>query len=161
MVDSIDFAKIIVNRINSLNENKGKEEKISLGETKLHKLLYICDGFLLAADTNIINENAKAWNYGPVYPRVNNWLKKASDVLNMEHKLLPDVYSEVNNSILELIDAVIGSFGNWSVNELSNWSHCPGSPWEMALKRGKGVMNSVIDKNDMKKYFRETFSDNS
>lgn len=151
MVDSIDFAKIIINRALSFNEDKGKKEKIILGETKLHKLLYICDGFLLAGNLNIIGENAKAWNYGPVYPRVNTWLKKDPDAFTKKHEDVSE--TEEIKEVSPLIDMVINSFGKWSANQLSNWSHGPGSPWEKALIRGKGVMNSVIDKGDIKKYF--------
>ena len=160
MIDSIDFAKIIITRTNSINENGGKLDKISLGETKLHKLLYVCDGFLLAANVNIIGENARAWNYGPVYPRVNTWLKKTPDAFSVKYDAPPEVKSIINENVIELTDYVINYFGSWSVNELSNWSHSPGSPWETALKKGKGVMNSVIEKNDMKKYFKGMFSDN-
>lgn len=160
MVDSIDFAKIIINRTLSFNEGKKKkDEKITLGETKLHKLLYICDGFLLAGDKNIIGENAKAWNYGPVYPRVNTWLKKEPDAFTKKHENISET-EEIKEAI-PLIDAIVSGFGRWSANKLSSWSHCPGSPWETALARGKGVMNSVIDKNDIKKYFEGIICANS
>ena len=157
MVDSVEFAKLIINRTYIINE--GKNDKTALGETKLHKLLYICDGFLLAAGINFIDENPKAWNYGPVYPRVNNWLKKEPDAFTKSYNSLFDDSPEIKE-ITALIDAVIGMYGSWSTNELSNWSHSPGSPWEMALEKGNGRMNSVIDKNDMKKYFKGIINDN-
>jgi len=157
MVDSVDFAKIIINRTNVLN--KSREEKIALGETKLHKILYICDGLLLATDSNIISENAKAWNYGPVYPRVNRWLKKEPDALEGNPSLNFNAFPAITADVIDLIDAVINKFGQWTANRLSDWSHSPGSPWEMALEKGSGIMNSVIDKNDMKKYFRKTFGE--
>jgi uncharacterized phage-associated protein len=155
MMDSVEFAKLIINRANFLNKSKkDKKEKITLGETKLHKLLYICDGFLLAADINFISEQAKAWNYGPVYPRVNTWLKKETDAFTKKYEDASEASREIKE-IIPVVDVVIGRYGLWSANELSNWSHCPGSPWETALKKGKGVMNSVIDKKDMKKYFQD------
>jgi uncharacterized phage-associated protein len=77
MIDSIECAKYIIIRAQNHNLT------ISLGETKLHKLLYICDGFILAAGINFIRENARAWNYGPVYPRVHGWIAKNSDVFKV------------------------------------------------------------------------------
>lgn len=156
MIDSIDFAKIIINRVSLYNEGKekrGKKEKITLGETKLHKLLYICDGFLLAGDMDIIDENPKAWNYGPVYPNVNIWLKKEPNAFTKKYENVAEI-PEKKEEVNSLIDAVIDSFGHWTPYELSNWTHSPGSPWEKALIRGKGIMSSVIDKNDMKRYFK-------
>jgi len=156
LVDSIEFAKHIINRTRARNNQR--DNPITLGETKLHKILYICDGLLLAANINLIDENPKAWNYGPVYPRVSNWLKKKPDAFEKSHVDISEDSPEIKE-VTPLIDAVIDRFGLWSANELSNWSHRPGSPWEKALEKGKGLMNSVIDKNDMKKYFKEVFGD--
>jgi len=157
MVDSIEFAKYIINRFLFLNIDKNG--KTTLSETKLHKLMYICDGLLLSADINLIGENPKAWNYGPVYPRVNNWLKKKPDALEKRHDDISEDSPEIKDVIV-LIDTVINSWGLWPAYKLSNWSHSPGSPWEKALKKGKGYMNSVIDKKDMGKYFQEMISGN-
>jgi uncharacterized phage-associated protein len=156
-MDSVIFAKLIINRIHIINENN--KEKIAFGETKLHKLLYICDGLLLAADMNFINENAKAWNYGPVYPRVSNWLKKEPDAFTKSYKDVSETSTDIIKDVVTLIDSVINIYGSWSANKLSNWSHGPSSPWEKALEKGNGLMNTVIDKNDMKNYFREMLSD--
>jgi uncharacterized phage-associated protein len=133
---------------------------ITLGETKLQKLLYICDGYLLAANIDFIKEQAKAWNYGPVYPRVHNWIERDPDVFNKAPQCSPEAFKEIGKTEVEpLVDWVIGYYGPWTSSQLSAWSHGPGSPWELALERGKGVMNSVIDKQDMKKYFLGIISD--
>jgi uncharacterized phage-associated protein len=152
MVDSVEFAKYILTRIQQINQDR-REEPVKIGETKLQKLLYICDGFILAAGINFINEHARAWNYGPVYPRVHKWIEK-NDIL---------IAGECDSGVLKkiekinaepLVDKVINVYGTRTAAELSAWSHRPGSPWEMALERGKGIMNSVIDKNDMETYFK-------
>ena len=133
MISSVDFARIIINRTNLLNESKGKGEKITLGETKLHKLLYICDGLLLATDLNLINEHAKAWNYGPVYPKVNKWLKKEPGAFGRNYESSLEISPYITTEVIGLIDAVIEKFGQWTANKLSDWSHKPDSPWEMDL----------------------------
>jgi uncharacterized phage-associated protein len=86
-------------------------------------------------------------------------LKKNSDAFSKKHEDVSGDSSEIIKDVITLIDTVINIYGSWSANKLSNWSHSPGSPWETALEKGKGVMNSVIDKNDMKKYFRGLVSD--
>jgi uncharacterized phage-associated protein len=158
MVDSVDFAKFVISRTAELNRTR--EDAIVLGETKLHKLLYICDGMMLAGDINLINERARAWNYGPVYPRVHSWLEKFPDAFSAMPPCSREAHGEIEQGdIPTLIDAVIASYGQWPAGKLSSWSHGPGSPWETALERGNGVMNSVIEKDDMKKYFKGLLGD--
>jgi uncharacterized phage-associated protein len=154
MVDSIEFAKLIISRAKALEKDGTRNFK--LAETKLQKLLYICDGYLLAAGFNLISEQAKAWNYGPVYPRIHTWLQKEPGVFETAPECSAQAGEELDKyNAPSLVDVVLDIYGSWTAGELSNWSHGPGSPWETALEKGKGVMNSVIDKDDMKKYFQE------
>jgi uncharacterized phage-associated protein len=152
MVDSIEFAKYIILRTRELN--KTIEPVIRIGETKLHKLLYICDGIMLSAGINFIMENARAWNYGPVYPRVHRWLEKEPDSLASVTECVPDTVRLLEEIVAEpLVDKVLGTFGNKTAEQLSAWTHRPGGPWELALARGKGIMNAPISKDDMRDYF--------
>lgn len=68
MVKSKEFAKYILAIAN--------ENNITLNQTQLQKIMYICDGTLLSFNQNIIDENCKAWDYGPVYPNVYKWYNK-------------------------------------------------------------------------------------
>jgi uncharacterized phage-associated protein len=152
MVDSIEFAQYIIWRTNEIN--KIASSPIQLRETKLQKLLYICDGIMLASDINCIKENARAWNYGPVYPRVHRWLEKHPDSFVTLKECSPDVLQLVNEIEAQpLVDQVILTFGRNTAEQLSAWTHRPGGPWELALAHGKGVMNSPIRKDDMRDYF--------
>lgn len=151
MIGSVEFAKFIVLRSREADE----KAFIPLGETKLHKLIYICDGLILAAGINFIEEIAKAWNYGPVYPKVHNWLVKTQDAFSNPSPCKTgtiDALDEIKAP--PLVDRVLLKFGKWTATELSAWSHQPGSPWELAIKRGWGAMNSPIKKEDMQVYFR-------
>ena len=53
----------------------------------------------------------------------------------------------------EIVIPVIERMGVYTADQLSNWSHRPGSPWEKALERNNGIMNGIINKKDMKEYF--------
>jgi uncharacterized phage-associated protein len=150
MVDSVEFGKLIINRASEIGD-----PSVKLNETKLHKLIYICDGFMLAGGVNFIGETAKAWNYGPVYPKVHKWLKKSPEVFTSPprcNKGTTEDASEIN--AIQLIDRVLGNFGKRTATQLSDWSHSPGSPWELALERSRGIMNSPISKDDMRDYFK-------
>lgn len=150
MVSSVEFGKLIISRAAELGD-----PSVKLNETKLHKLIYVCDGFMLAGGVNLIGETAKAWNYGPVYPKVHKWLKKTPGAFASPSPCSDETTEEVGGvNAIQLIDRVLGSFGKWTATQLSDWSHRPESPWELALARSKGVMNSPIDKDDMGSYFR-------
>jgi uncharacterized phage-associated protein len=152
-IDSVEFAKYIISRFREVNDTR--KTPIELGETKLQKLLYICDGFILAASINLIGEVAKAWNYGPVYPRVHKWISRTSDAFTNPQNCAPATLQRIKEINAEaLVDKVIRVYGAKTAGDLSAWSHSPGSPWEKALERGKGVMNSPIEKTDMKRYFK-------
>jgi uncharacterized phage-associated protein len=160
MVDSIEFAKYVISRIQDINTRR--ENPITLGETKLQKLVYICSGFMLAFGIDFIKENARAWNYGPVFPRIHRWASKYNDLLNQNEPCLQNTLEEIENIQAQpLIDSVIETYGLETAQTLSLWTHKPGGPWEKALERGKGVMNSVIDKDDIRRYFKELLGESA
>lgn len=159
VIDSVEFAKYIILRFREVNDTR--ETPIELGETKLQKLLYICDGFILAAGINLIGEVAKAWNYGPVYPRVHKWISKTPDAFTNPRRCAPATLQRIEEINAEaLVDKVIRVYGAKTAGDLSAWSHSPGSPWEKALERGKGIMNSPIEKAYMGRYFKALLGEN-
>ena len=143
MIDSVDFAKYIL--------KNAKEKSLDINQTKLQKILYICDGTLLALGKNIINENARAWDYGPVYPKVYKWFQehKADDftALDISKDILAD------NDIAKIVSQALDKFGKWTAKSLSEWSHKNGSPWSAAMEQNNGKLNSVINKDFMKLSF--------
>jgi uncharacterized phage-associated protein len=152
MLESTELAKFIILR--------ASEKDVSLGETKLHKLLYICDGLLLAFGFNLVKDDAKAWNYGPVYPKVHNWLKKNPDAFTERQKCKPKASQKLQEiNAQSLVDFVLKHYGTWTASALSLWSHKPGGPWESALARNGGIMNCPIDKTDMGDYFKQFIKD--
>jgi uncharacterized phage-associated protein len=152
MVESVEFARYIISRVKERNETR--EKPIELGATKLQKLIYVCDGCLLALGENFIKENAKAWKYGPVYPKVNTWLAKNPGIEDIGEPCSPETLSQIENiEAVTLIDKIIEDYGSRTAQALSAWTHEDNSPWKKALETGKGKMNSPIDKEDMRDYF--------
>jgi uncharacterized phage-associated protein len=158
MIESVEFAKYIISRVAAYNECAA--QTIRLGETKLQKLLYICDGYLCACGVNAVRERARAWNYGPVYLKVHDWLARYTEKESSALEKTGESCSGVTLKKIErigaepLVDKVIAVFGHWTAGRLSLWTHEPGGPWEAALERGRGVMNSAVSKKDMAVYFK-------
>lgn len=141
-IDSVLMAKYLL--------NKAYEKEIPMSMTKLQKMLYALDGVLLANDANVLNEHCRAWQYGPVYPKVFMYFRKEEDAYN---KIFSDEdFSLIKNHnksglIDKAINLVIEKLGNHTGTELSNWSHAEGSPWS------KTERGSKIDKALIKRYF--------
>ena len=103
--------------------------------TKIQKLLYCCYGCVLAAyGQRLCDEYPRAWQFGPVFPRVFSYINKGRDILAVCPKL------DAPAGLLSLIEDVIKTFGNYSASALSSWTHIVGSPWDV-------VVNAMDDPN--------------
>lgn len=143
-INSVLMAKYLIKR--------AKERSIDLDMVKLQKLLYILDGGLLANDVDVIDENCRAWKYGPVYPRVFKNINPPYDFRKNYSKL--DI-SEINENkhsetIKKMVEIVLDSFGEYSSDQLSSWSHSKNSPWS------KTKISQIIPKELIKNYFSST-----
>ncbi|MDR2633368.1 MAG: hypothetical protein LBC51_07070 [Treponema sp.] len=152
MIDSVEFAKYLVWRAKELEELY--HVQYELGPTKLNKIMYICEGILLAYGINIIKENAQAWDDGPIYPRVYKWISEHPDV-PLAVSETPDTIKKhlENYHALPLIDRGIIAFAARSTEELTAWSQEKSSPWAWAMQKAHGAPHYPIDKYDMARYF--------
>ena len=146
MIDSIDFAKLVL--------KEAKTKSIALNLTRLQKIIYICDGVLLAKfNLNIIGENCQAWDYGPVYPKVYKWFSK-QNMNNIDFTTSQNTNDIIkqHTDIIDVINAVLDKFGNMTAKSLSNWSHQIGSPWD--ITRNTTGIYSQISKDVIKLFFK-------
>lgn len=141
MINSVDFAKFMLKTASSLG--------IALNQTKLQKMIYICDGTLLAYGRNVINENAQAWDHGPVYPKVYKWYSKHM----AENHSGYETAAEINADpfIEQVVKQALVKFKDHTGVSLSEWSHKENSPWDITVKNSG--LYSKISKNYMKLYF--------
>ena len=146
-LDSIDIASFIVKHCAASN--------YFINLTKLQKLLYCCYGVMLAAfDERICTEQPRAWDHGPVFPRVYNITSKNRDGFVQYLIEYKDKCANVlSNNELDLLKKVIDAYAKYSAGRLVEWSHLPDSPWSYTInKYGKF---SPMDDSVIKKYFSE------
>lgn len=124
------------------------KHNFSYNNTKIQKLLYCCYGCVLAKyGERLCDEYPRAWQYGPVFPRVFNFIHKKRNL--MERDPLP-IEVELNN----FLDEVIKTFGKYNAVPLSNWTHKEGSPWDTVVnKMGEGL-NGFIPDDIVEEYFK-------
>lgn len=136
MINSIDFAKFMLKTASSLN--------ITLNQTKLQKMIYICDGTLLAYGRNAINENAQAWDYGPVVRSLYSKYKSyEQDIPHRQVKL------RLSSEDMEAIDIAMSYYGNMTGSQLITLTHSE-RPWQEAYEKGR---NSEITQQSMKEFY--------
>lgn len=131
-----------------------------INQTKLQKLLYILyGGYLTNFNESLLNEHPKAWPYGPVFPRVQKKFAKVGgnlDYANIDSEEYADINAD--NNVRLLIDDVLKTFGQWTAQTLSIWSHKEGSPWAQALAANNMEYNAVISDDSIKEYFEGIMS---
>ena len=126
-----------------------------MNQTKLQKLLYIVYGaYLTQYGESLVDEQPRVWPYGPVFPRVQQKFAKVNDlayanIANAEYEPIRE-----NGKLQQLIDNVLQTFGDWTAQALSEWSHKLGSPWEVAFANNNMRYNAVISAESIKEYFK-------
>lgn len=125
-----------------------------INQTKLQKLLYILYGaYLVNTNKQLLNESPQAWPYGPVFPRARKQFAGKSN-LNYADISTSD-YEDIrkDKTLGALIDATLHTFGNWSAQALSEWSHKEGSPWAVAFFTNGMEYGTTISDESIKQYF--------
>ncbi len=126
-----------------------------INQTKLQKLLYILYGaYLTLYDEILLNERPKAWPYGPVFPRVQKKFAKNTGFADAD--INAEEYQDIreNTNLIALINDVLTTFGRWTAQALSEWSHASGSPWAIALANNNMTFNAPLSSDDIKAYFK-------
>lgn len=115
--------------------------------TKLQKILYCCYGAVLAdSDARLTKEHPKAWDHGPVFPRVYNLKTKNPDgfiqglIEREEH--IKDILS---SRVMIAINATIDLFSKYTAGALVEWTHRPVSPWYKCTDGGKNLYGEIPD----------------
>jgi uncharacterized phage-associated protein len=144
-------------RVASHIANVCKAHKIPYNNTKIQKLLYCCYGCVLAVyNKRLCDEYPRAWQYGPVFPRVFSYINKGKDILSICPRL------DAPADVLDLIENAIKTFGAYSASALSAWTHTEGSPWDFIINVVND-RNGIIPDDLIAEYFNDnvvTISDN-
>lgn len=154
-LDSIDVAAYIVRWCVDFN--------YYVNITKLQKLLYCVYGVLLAEeDTRICREHPKAWERGPVFPRVYRFTTKPHimgpiSALVTREQTVGDC---ITNSQGILIRDTVNGFGKYSAEQLVTWTHRPESPWAQITENGRVLYQRIPDEL-IKEYFTGIMEDDN
>lgn len=137
-LDSIDVASYIVKFC------AFKNRFINL--TKLQKILYSCYGvFLSAFKEKLCKETPRAWEHGPVFPKVYDITSKNRDGF-VQYLIEYDDKCRTNLSHdkIDVLNKTIDVFSQYSAGDLVRWSHLEGGPWAQTVEQ-KGLYKEIND----------------
>jgi uncharacterized phage-associated protein len=127
-----------------------RDNGLHYNNTKIQKLLYCCYGCaLVVIGDRLCDEYPRAWQYGPVFPRVFNYINKKKDILSPQLELV-----EANAEALSLIETVVKTFGVFTAQSLSAWTHESGSPWDTVINKMGEELGTFIPDDIIADYFR-------
>ena len=134
-------AKSVANEFLKLSQRDGKP----LTNMQVQKLVYIAHGFNLAIfKAPLIEEQVKAWPWGPVIPPLYNKLKKFGN--GTITSTIPDI-AEISEAaeVDDLIKRVWKGYGHYSGAQLSAITHQKGSPWDVTWQTEQyGVIDDAL-----------------
>lgn len=126
----------------------------NLTPLQLIKLVYIAHGWSLAIyDRSLINEDVRAWQYGPVIPQLYNAIKKyraepVKDIIPGDNDKKP-----ISEEDRQLISVIYEKYGNYSGGQLSTLTHKPHSPWSQTWnEHGE---NQIIQSNVISEHYKK------
>jgi uncharacterized phage-associated protein len=129
--------------------NLCKNNQFVYNNTKIQKLMYCAYGSVLVlCDKRLCDEHPRAWQYGPVFPRVFSFINKGKDILSLCPRL------EAPAETLSIINDAVNAFGKFTASSLSIWSHREGSPWDTVVNILEDP-NAVIPDDLIKDYFKK------
>lgn len=127
----------------------------ALTNFQVQKLLYYAHGDLLSKyGKPLVKEGFQAWEHGPVCPPVYRAFSDfgAGPILNIQADR-DRIASKFDPAVLAALQRAWSDYGDWSITELWDDTHRPGSPWAQVYV--PGVDNTAIGDAEIQQYFSD------
>lgn len=101
----------------------------------LLKLTYIAHGWHLETQHKpLFSNRIEAWQYGPVVPDVYRDFRKQGINVSAPVNSVPN--ASFSNQDEDFLEQIYNIYGRLSAFQLSEITHVPGGPWDIATKTG-------------------------
>jgi uncharacterized phage-associated protein len=119
---------------------RAQKDARELSIMQLLKLVYIAHGWHLETQGGpLVSNKIQAWQYGPVIPDVYNSFRRQGVIASSTtHDVLPVVLDPSDEALLEEVWDI---YGHLPAFRLSDLTHVPGGPWDIATKTGGNYAN--------------------
>ena len=121
-----------------------------LTNMKLNKLLYYAQGhYLQRYGKPMFDDQAEAWEHGPVYPEVYARYKGYGDAPIT--KCDEEAAKALKRDAADVLFETAREYGRYSASVLRNMTHEAGGPWETSYR--KGAKRTVIPLGAIRTHF--------
>jgi len=137
---------------------KALAEGMVITHLKVQKLLYLAYGWHVAAYKRTLwQEPLQAWQYGPVVASVYKMLRSYGNMPITAPISQSEAYACTNERgsveldttadahAVAFLDLIWNTFKKFSAEELTNYSHVPGSPWRDLFVQYAGTIPNHLD----------------
>jgi uncharacterized phage-associated protein len=132
-------------------------------QMQLQKFVYFAHGWNLAVNSApLVEDQAEAWQFGPVYRKLYNALRKygrspVTEAIKWGDDT-PFPFDDAGEAVaalsaqeIEVVEQIWQVYGPYQAFQLSALTHEPNSPWAKVFDDGK---NKPIPDEEIEKYFR-------
>jgi uncharacterized phage-associated protein len=131
---------------------------------KLQKLVYYAQGWFAGyTGQELINEAVEAWPYGPVIPSLYHEFKRfgSQPIQGRATEYAPaagdfvEVPRPLDDRLRGFLDNVWRNYGQYTGLKLSELTHAPDGPWDIARRRTHGTRSADIPFELIRDHFAE------
>ena len=145
MSNAKQVAAYLLKKANSLgNEDKSLSGNNDVTNLKLQKLLYFAQvEYIKQTGKKLFDDSIQAWQYGPVVPKIYEWLKGCGGYVITEFDISLEAADGLNEDIKKFLDWFWDKYSNYSAWGLVQKTHEPSSPWSKVYKDGSGDKQEI------------------
>lgn len=125
---------------------------------QLLKLVYISHGWSLGLlNEPLVNEQAQAWQHGPVYPAVYREFRRfgAGPITALaRNRVGGDYAADLSQAQRQVVDSVVTNYGHLHAFRLSAMTHEPNTPWSRIYSRA-GITDKEIPDELVQSHYRD------
>jgi len=144
---------------------KAQANGAKISPLKLQKLLYyVCGYYIAAYEKPLIDHTFKAWDYGPVVPRLYREFRHygnrpitslATDIDWDSGAMHPVPPPDSDKKFQKVLDFVWDRFGFYTESQLSAMTHAKDSPWDQTRRENPGIRDADIDREKLIEHFSQ------
>ena len=141
-IDSFTLGRII--------RYMGMAEAHPLNMSQIQIILYISYGVWLASTgERLTSEHPQVWQFGPVFPRAYNKLRKDSESGQEEYESM----KKSNPAIVEFLNSQFHRFGWMTASAASGPHVAAGTPWARTKKRNPDKWGVALEDSEVAEWF--------
>ena len=144
------------NKLFSFIINIAKQEKISITNLKLQKIMFFIYGVVLAKhNINLVPQGFEAWKYGPVNREAYDILSNYKGDFISLNEVKIDNTANIDETISKTIKIVWDFYKDINAFDLVRESHKKGTPWIKVYIPGESIH---IEAKDVEKYYKDNLT---